>query len=133
MLDSDVLKPEYAQSHPKHGQVRERGLFELRERGRSAISSSLCRTTRRGESGKCCYCARTRRLRRHMVSMKKKDVLREKTLEVEGMCSSCVSRMTLKRAMQAVIFSDGDRRRRRRRRKEYNEAFGEHWGIEDEP
>lgn len=65
--------------------------------------------------------------------MKKKDVLREKTLEVEGMCSSCVSRMTLKRAMQAVIFSDGDRRRRRRRRKEYNEAFGEHWGIEDEP
>lgn len=31
ILESNVLAPEYPQSHPEHGQVRDRGLFKLRE------------------------------------------------------------------------------------------------------
>lgn len=40
---------------------------------------------------------------------KEEDLSREKSLEVEDMRSTCVFRMSVKRAMQAVVFRDGDR------------------------
>ena len=118
MLEPDVLTPEYAQSHPKHGQARERGLFKLKETFCNVFI--LADQKAWSERGVLLVCKNEETATRHGVNETDEGVSREK---------SCVFRMTLKRAMQAVVSRDGDRRRRR---KEYNEAFEEYYGSEDE-
>lgn len=128
MLELDVLAPEYTKSHPKHGHVRERGLFKLRETFCNLFMVADHKDWR--ERGVLLVCKDEETATAHGINeTKKEDLSREKSFEVEDMRSTCVFRMSVKRAMQAVVFRDGDRGRRRR---EYNEAFEEYLGSEDE-
>ena len=127
ILESDVLAPEYTQSHPKYGQVRERGLFKLTETFSDVFIVADHKAWR--ERGVLLVCKDEETATAHGVNEAGQDFSRETSLNVEGMGSSCVFRMSLKRAMQAVIFWDSERRKGQ---KEYNEAFEEYWGSEDE-
>ena len=126
-LESDVLAPEYTQSHPKYGQVREKELSKLTETFRNLFIVADHKAWREREVLLVCKDEETATA--HGLHEAGQDVSRETSPKVEGMGSCCVFRMTLKRAMQAVIFNDSERRRGR---KEYNKAFEEHWGSEDE-
>lgn len=127
ILESNELVPEYPQSHPKHGQVRDRGLFELRATFCNLFIVADHKAWR--ERGVLLVCKDEETATAHGFNEKEEDVSRGNFVEVEGMRSGYVFRMTLKRAMQAVVFCDNEKRRRR---KVYNEAFEENWGSEDE-
>ena len=121
LLESDVLAPEYTQSHTKYGQAREQGLFKLTETFSNIFIVADHKAWR--ERGVLLVSKDEETATAHGINEGGQGVPREKSLDVEGVGSSCAFRTTLKRSMQAVVFCDSERRKGQ---KEYNEASEEH-------
>ena len=122
-LQADVLEQEALPFQPEYGQPREQGLYRLRETF-STLSVVMDHKSWR-EKGVLLVCKDEETAAAHGLTEAAGSASRQERFVVDTGSPACVFRVTLKRAMQAVVFLDEDRRKKR---KEYNMAFDESYG-----